>query len=132
MDTSSVQYTLRPKDIMKASSLLEIPIEQLQHFNSLKLLNTSYIRSLLMRADFERLTNGLHYLQAADRKYRYPEVIKAIAREYGLGPKAVSNILHGNDEKIYFCSRCGIRITSQGARDRGGLCPNCYADTLEL
>lgn len=132
MDTSSVQYTLRPKDLQKASSLLELPLEQLQHLNSLKLLNTAYIRSLLMRADFERLTNGLHYLERCDKKYRYPEVIKALAREYGIAPKAVSNILHGHDETIYFCSKCGIRITTQGFRNRGGLCPNCYADTLEF
>lgn len=132
MDTSSVQYTLRPKDIQKASSLLELPIEQLQHFNSLKLLNTAYIRSLLMRADFERLTSGLHLLEKDNRRYRYPEVIKAIAREYGLGPKAVASILHGNDEQIYFCAKCGIRITYRGYKERGGLCSNCYADTLEL
>lgn len=132
MDTSTVQYSLRPKDIQKASSLLEIPQEQLQHFNGLKLLNTAYIRSLLMRADFERLTNGLHYLGRCDNKYRYPEVIKALAREYGIGPKAVSAILHGNDEQIFFCSKCGVRITSQGARNRGGLCSNCYADALEF
>lgn len=132
MDTSTVQYTLRPKDIQKASSLLEVPQEQLAHFNSLKLLNTTYIRSLLIRADFERLTNGLHFLEHCDRRYRYPEVIKAIAREYGIGPKAVASILHGNDEVIHFCSKCGIRITAQGARNRGGLCQNCYSETLEL
>lgn len=111
---------------------MEIPQEQLQHFNALKLLNTTYIRSLLMRADFERLTNGLHYLEKCDKKYRYPEVIKALAREYGIGPKAVAGILHGKDEQIYFCSKCGVRITMQGARNRGGLCSNCYADALEF
>lgn len=132
MDTSTVQYSLRPKDIQKASSLLEIPQEQLQHLNGLKLLNTTYIRSLLMRADFERLTNGLHCLERYDKKYRYPEVIKALAREYGIGNKAVAAILHGSDEQIYFCSKCGIRISAQGARNRGGLCSNCYADTLEF
>lgn len=132
MDTSSVQFTLRPKDLQKASSLLELPLEELQHLNSLKILNASYIRSLLMRADFEQLTNGLHYLEKNDKKYNYPEVIKALAREYGIGPKAVTHILHGKDEELYFCSRCGIRITAQGARNRGGLCSNCYSDSLEF
>ena len=132
MDTSMVQYTLRPKDIKKASSLLEISECDLMKFNALKLLNTSYIRALLIRADFEKLTNGLHYLESHDKRYRYPEVIKALAREYGIGPKAVSAILHGKDEKIFFCTRCGVRITAQGYRDRGGLCSNCYADTMEI
>lgn len=132
MDTGSVQYTLRPKDLQKASSLLEQPLELLQHLNSLKLLNTTYIRSLLMRADFEKLTNGLHYLEKNDKRYNYPEVIKALAREYGISPKSVAAILHGKDETIHFCSKCGIRITAQGARNRGGLCSNCYADSLEF
>lgn len=132
MDTSTVQYSLRAKDIQKAASLLEIPQEQLQHLNGLKLLNTTYIRSLLMRADFERLTNGLHCLERDNKKYRYPEVVNALAREYGISPKAVSAILHGNDEQVYFCSKCGVRITKQGAQNRGGLCSNCYADALEF
>ena len=132
MNTGSVQYTLRPKDLQKASSLLEQPLELLQHFNNLKLLNTTYIRSLLMRADFEKLTNGLHYLEKNDKRYNYPEVIKALAREYGISPQSVAAILHGKDETIHFCSKCGIRITAQGARNRGGLCSNCYADSLEF
>lgn len=132
MDTSSVQYTLRDKDIKKAASLLELPEEQVRHYNSLNLLNTNYIRALLMRADFEQLTHGLHFLEKYDKKYRYPEVVKALAREYGIAPKAVSTILHGREEKIFFCSRCGVRISYQGYRDRGGLCPNCYADSLEI
>lgn len=132
MDTSTVQFTLREKDIKKASSLLEIPEELLMRFNALKLLNTPYIRSMLMRADFERLTNGLHFLEVCDKRYRYPEVVKALAREYGIGPKAVAAILHGKDEKIYFCSKCGIRITASSAKLRGGLCSNCYSDSLEF
>jgi DNA-directed RNA polymerase subunit RPC12/RpoP len=132
MDTSSVQYTLRTKDLQKASSLLELPLEQLQHFNNLKLLNVVYIRSLLMRADFERLTNGLHYLSKGDKKYNFPEVVKALAREYGVSTKSVAHTLSKKDESIYFCAKCGIRITASGMRDRGGLCPNCYSDTLEF
>lgn len=132
MDTSSVQYVLRPKDIKKASSLLEIPEEELEKFNSLRLLNTNYIRSLLMRADFEKLTNGLHFLEHFDNKYRYPEVIKALAREYNIGPKAVASILHGKDEKMFFCTHCGRRISQQSYRDRGGLCAECYADSLSF
>ena len=132
MDTSSVQYTLREKDIKKAASLLELPEEQIRHYNSLNLLNTNYIRSLLMRADFEQLTHGLHYLEKCDKKYRYPEVVRAIAREYGISQKAASIILQGKDREMYFCTHCGVRISYQGYRDRGGLCFNCYADSLEM
>lgn len=132
MDTSSVQYTLRPRDIEKASSLLELPMEELQHLNALRLLNTTYIRALLMRADYERLTDGLHFLEKADRRYRYLAAEKAIAREYGIGPKEASSIIHGKDESIYFCKQCGIRISPAGYRDRNGLCKNCYIDSLGL
>ena len=132
MDTSMVQYSLREKDIKKAACLLELPEEELKKFNTMKLLNTAYIRALLMRGDYEKLTSGLHYLESHDKRYRYPEVIKAIAHEYGVSPKTVSSVLHGHNEQVYFCSRCGIRITKQGARERGGLCSNCYADTMGL
>lgn len=132
MDTSSVQYTLRPKDIKKTASLLELSIEELEKFNALRLLNVTYIRSLLMRADFEQLTNGLHYLEKCDNKYRYPEVVKALAREYNISPKAVAAVLHGKNEKIFFCTRCGKRISQQAYRDRSGLCADCYAEELNF
>lgn len=132
MDTSSVQFTLRAKDVKKASALLEIDEATISKFNDLRLLNTTYIRSLLMRADYERLTSGLHYLSKQDKKYRYPEVVKAIAREYGIGAKAVQEILNGKNETVCFCSKCGIRISMKTARLRGGLCSNCYVDSLDL
>lgn len=132
MDTSSVQYILRPKDVQKVASLLNMPQETILHFNELRLLNTSYIRSLLMRADFERLTYGVHRLGEEDRVYLYPEVVKAIAQEYGISAKECSKILHGRDEEIFFCSKCGIRIPRKNMKSKQGMCSNCYVDTLRM
>ena len=58
--SDSVQFNLRPKDLEKASELLGIELAILERFNSQRLLNVTYIRSLLIRADYERLTSGLH------------------------------------------------------------------------
>ncbi len=132
MDTSSVQYILRPKDIKKAASLFELSEEEIAKFNSLKLLNTQYIRLCLMRADYERLTNGLHYLEKSDTRYRYPEVMKAIAKEYGTNAKAVSRAIHEGDNAMYFCQKCGCRIKKEQYIRGGGLCSNCLADLIDL
>lgn len=130
MDTSMVQYILRPKDIQKAASLFELSQEEISKLNSLRILNTQYIRACLMRADFERLTNGLHYLEKADTRYRYPEVLKAIAKEYGTSIKAVSRILHAGNSTMFFCNRCGKRIGKEEYIRGNGICSNCLADTL--
>ena len=56
----SIKYTLRPKDIEKASDLLSLDKALIERLNSQRLLDTTYIRNLIIRADYERLTSGLH------------------------------------------------------------------------
>ena len=111
MDTSSVQYILRPKDIEKAAELFGYDQALLKQFNDQRLLNTTYIRALLIRLDFERLTSGLHWLEHDDKNYAYPEIMKALAKNYGITVKSVQQILHGGNDSMFFCSRCGVRIS---------------------
>lgn len=128
----SVLFTLRPKDLEKASDMFGLDLALLERLNSQRLLNTTYIRSLLIRADYERLTSGLHWLEHQDKKYSFSEVLRAISHEYNINVKAVKKILQGNNKSIHFCSRCGIRITKPVYLNKGGLCSNCLADTIEL
>lgn len=128
----TVQYTLRPKDLQKASDLFGIDMAILERLNSQRLLNATYIRNLLVRADYERLTSGLHWLEHQDKNYKFPEVIRALRREYNLSKENLKHILHGKNESLIFCNRCGIRITKACYNRTGGLCSNCFADTLEL
>lgn len=128
----SVQYTLRPKDMEKASELFGVELAILERLNAQRLLNATYIRSLLIRADYERLTSGLHWLEHQDKKYNFPEVLRALAHEYNVNVKAIQGILHGKNTSILFCSRCGVRINKSTHFRTNGLCSNCFADTLEL
>lgn len=128
----TVRYTLRPKDLDKASELFQIDKAMMERLNSLRLLNVEYIRNLLVRADYERLTSGLHWLEHQDKKYNFPEVMRALQNEYNISKTLLTSILHGRNEAILFCSRCGIRISKQCNSRTKGLCSNCYADTLEL
>jgi len=129
---SSVSHTLRPKDLDKASELFQLDRALMERLNSQRLLNTEYIRNILIRADYERLTSGLHWLEHQDKNYRFPEVMRALQREYNINNTSLQKILHGRNEAILFCSRCGIRISKSCHARTGGLCSNCYADTLEL
>lgn len=128
----TVQFTLRPKDLEKASEMFDIELATLERLNSQRLLNATYIRNLLIRADYERLTSGLHWLEHQDKKYNFPEVMRALQHEYNVSKPNLLQILHGRNESIMFCSRCGIRITKACYNRTDGLCSNCFAETLEL
>lgn len=128
----SVQFTLRPKDLEKASEMFGVDIAMLERLNAQRLLNATYIRNLLIRADYERLTSGLHWLEHQDKRYNFPEVMRALRQEYNVSKPVLTKILHGRNESILFCNRCGIRITKKCYDRTGGLCSNCFADTLEL
>lgn len=128
----TVQMILRPKDIKKASDLFGIEEALLERLNSQRLLNAIYIRNLLIRADYERLTSGLHWLEHQDKNYKFPEVQRALRLEYNISQKVLSEILHGRNESLIFCYKCGTRITKKCHERTGGLCSNCFAETLEL
>lgn len=128
----NIQFTLRPKDLEKASELFGIDQALLDKLNTQRLLNATYIRNLLIRADYERLTSGLHWLEQQDKNYSFPEVQKALRREYNINKETLQKILHGKNETLVFCNRCGIRITKQCYHRTNGLCSNCFAETLEL
>ena len=128
----TVQQILRDKDIEKASDLFSIDIATLKRLNAQRLLNATYIRNLLIRADYERLTSGLHWLEHQDKNYRFPEVIRALAREYNLNKNSIQEILHGRNESLVFCNRCGRRMSKREYNRTKGMCSNCFADTLEL
>ena len=128
----TVQFILRPQDIEKASDLFGIEIAILERLNSQRLLDATYIRNLLIRADYERLTSGLHWLEHQDKNYNFPEVLRALGRAYGVNPKSVQSILQGRKESLWFCRRCGRRIGKAAYNRTNGFCTNCFADQLEL
>lgn len=128
----TVQMILRPKDLEKASDMFGIELALLERLNSQRLLNATYIRNLLIRADYERLTSGLHWLEHQDKRYNFPEVMRALQHEYNISKLNLNNILHGKNESLMFCSKCGIRITKKCYNRTEGLCSNCFAETLEL
>ncbi len=130
--TDSVQFTLRPKDLEKASDMFGIDIAVLERFNAQRLLNVTYIRNLLIRADYERLTSGLHWLEHQDKKYNFPEVLRALSREYNISQQSLKNILHGRNESLFFCNRCGRRMGKVQYHRTKGFCSNCFSDMLEL
>lgn len=128
----TVQRILRQKELEKASDIFGIELSMMERLNSQRLLNATYIRNLLIRADYERLTSGLHWLEHQDKNYRFPEVMRALQREYGISKDTLNDILHGRNESLVFCSKCGVRITKKCHDRTNGLCTNCYAETLEL
>ena len=107
---------LRDKDIQKASKLLGVDEATLKRMNDLRLLNTDYIRGLLIKNDYE---------------YSYPEIMAALRKEYLVKTDELNAIINGRiNNGMYFCRRCGLRITKAAFDRTNGLCPDCFSETL--
>lgn len=133
MSAGKIMNILREKDIKKAANLLGIEELMLKRLNDQRLLNSEYIRELLIRTDYEKLTRGLKYLIDQKDAYTFPEIKKALVKEYGVTMNMLNNILHGQkNANMYFCKKCGFRISKKTYARTGGLCSNCFSDTLEL
>lgn len=133
MEAPKIKYILREQDVLKASQIFGVDVMTIRKLNDQRLLNTEYIRDVLIRYDYDKLTMGCRYLVARNRAYTFPEVRQAIQQEYGISTKALNAILHGkNNKTMHFCKMCGQRVSGKTYMRTGGLCSNCHADTLEL
>lgn len=132
-EAERIELILRDKDIKKAANLLGIEEFVLKRLNDQRLLNAPYIRDTLIRSDYERLTRGLTYLVDQENEYTFPEIKKALCKEYSIKMNALNVILHGRQNgNMIFCKKCGFRISPKTANRTGGLCSSCFADTLDL
>ena len=128
-----VTRILRDKDIVKASKLFGIEEAILKRLNDQHLLDSDYIRCLLIKSDYEYLMRGLKYLVDQRGAYTTAEVMAALKKEYKVKDDELKAILHGNrNSTMYFCRKCGIRVTKNTHIRTGGLCNVCFADLLEL
>ena len=133
MEAPKIKYILRERDILKASQVFNVDVITLRNMNDQRLLNTEYIRDVLVRYDYDKLTRGCKYLVAANKAYTFPEVMKAIMQEYGISKQTLNSILHGtNNRTMHFCKLCGQRVSGKTFERTGGLCSNCHSETLEL
>ena len=128
-----IEYVLRDQDILKASKVFGVDPVELKKMNDLRLLNTLYMRDQLIIYDYSELMRGCRILVRNHRAYTIPEVMKAIANEWGISVQTLDKILHGTqNKKMFFCKGCGVRIPRKTAERTNGLCSSCFADTLEI
>lgn len=118
---------LRDKDLLKASAIFTIPLEQLRQLNEQRLLDVDHIRRILMRQDY---LNYKRYIKDKP-KYGEEEIIEAIVKDYKEPKKYVMDVVNKNqNKKQCFCRWCSKRITPAQAYRTGGLCAECNSDTL--
>src|SRR5574344_1790837 len=105
----------------------------IKKMNDLRLLNVDYIREILIRYDWTKLTKGLNTLIGGRKVYRFPEVMLALQREYRVTKTELQNILFGKSEgNECFCKSCGVRISKAIYDINDGLCTDCYAEKITI
>ncbi len=132
LESVKITRVLRDDDVKKASAVLGIGEAVLAECNDKCLLNVEYIREILIREDWRKLTSGLQYLVERNRAYSYPEVTEAVCRHWQITKRQLTEILKGRAMKMVFCPVCGIRVEPLASKRTGGLCANCFTESLNL
>ena len=132
-EAPKIMYILRDKDIRLASKVFDIDEFSLRKLNDQRLLNVLYIRDMLVRYHYDRLTQGLSFKADKDKVYTKRQICRALMKEFKLSSKALDSILNGtNNKTMYFCNCCGMRITIYEHKKNGGLCSDCRGDMITI
>ena len=117
---------LSEKELGKLSTILEIPVEKLEKLYRAGALNTSGIRGMLIKSDYERLTKEY-------KQYSKTQIISAIQKEYGISRSMVEMLIYNKQiNPICKCSVCGKEITRYKFSKNKGICDECLIPQIPL
>lgn len=132
LESVKITRILRDSDVLKASAVLGIEYSVLAQLNDRALLNTEYIRETLIREDFRKLTSGLRYLVERNNAYSYPEVTDAVCKHWDITKRQLRDIVKKKNVQMAFCPNCGKRVEPIASKRTGGLCADCFTESLNL
>lgn len=115
---------LRDKEINKLSSALQLPIETIQKFNLLKLIDVTEARNLLILSDWRKLKRN--------RKYTTGQIVEALMNEYNVSNSKVTSIIYAKRSTEKHCAVCDKRITKGEHLRNDGKCDKCVVKSIEL
>lgn len=130
---SRIDAILREKDIQKAAEIFGLEEATIKKFNDLRLLNVEYIFECLVRYDYQKLSFGIKLSDLESNKKRMEQAIGlAIRKEYNISKKLYNSIINETTtrKKMFFCDRCGKRMSMAEYNSGDGICTTCKADDI--
>lgn len=117
---------LRPKDIEKIATILQIPQFAVEKMAGMNLIQENHAVDLLIVNDWKRMKRN--------NRNRYPLkfLIKALEREYQVSDTKVEAAIYNKRKSIYICRECGKRITKTESVRNDGVCDDCVIDSIEV
>lgn len=117
------QINLTGKELSKLADIINVPEDILRKINELNLLSSSYVRRVVIRHDFERVS--------ALKEYTKQQIMKAIAIEYNMTASNVETIIYNKKNNVKkYCQSCGNTVTNYKFTKNKGLCDNCLSQKL--
>ena len=124
-------FTLRDKDILKASQLVGVDEVTIRRLNEQNLLNTDAIRRMLVKYDYSKLVSGLKLIRdESGGRYTYSEILYALQKEYNISMALIKKIVRSTGKRKGFCRVCGKEVEFKTLKRTGGLCSECFAQTI--
>lgn len=125
------KFTLREKDILKASQLIGVDAMTIRKLNDQNLLDTDAIRRMVIRYDYDRLVSGLKFIRdESGGRYTYNEILQALQKEYNISKPLVRRIVRSRKGGRGFCRICGKEVEPKTLKRTGGMCSECFSQTI--
>lgn len=132
LEAAKITRVLRDIDVKKASAYFGISEAAISELNDRCLINVPYVREILIREDWKKLTSGLQYLVERNRAYSYPEITDAVCKQWQITKRQLQEIVKGRVPNMCFCPVCGIRVDPMASKRTNGICVNCFTESLNI
>lgn len=115
---------LLERDLLKLSTLSEIPVEHLQKLHDMGVLNEKRAIDHLIRHDFRHINRR--------RIYTVAQITAAIMAEYEVSKATVHNAIYEKKKKVWLCKECGRETRKSELARNHGVCDPCRIKAIKI
>ena len=100
-----------------------IPLEYIQKFQDLGLMNEIEARNALIRSE---------YFQLKKEGVTVRHSMALLREKYNIEMRQLQNIVHFHVKAVHYCKYCGKQITNYYVTHHNGVCPQCIENRKQL
>lgn len=110
---------IRDKDIQRLATITKVSQDDMAKLVSMGLIDHNPAMRLLVKYSVQKLKRKKYY--------KVRQIVSAVAQEYGVKERFVTDSMYSRQRRIHYCSECMRKISAADNKRNHGLCDDCVA-----
>ena len=107
----------------KVANIVGVPLEKVLEMRDIGIIDNRKCRDILVRKDYVTLRRR--------KMYTRNQIINRLSKLYNISENTILYVIRNKPGYVYYCKRCGAKITQAKFINNSGLCDKCFPDSID-